>query len=91
MPSGKHPLIAYVAVVTISDHVLAKIGSKHGISEGDVWEAVHASSVLRSAWVEDERGSRLLVVGQTARGRSLRLVLYPAGDGVWRLGTAMPA
>ena len=91
MPSGKRPLIVYVAVVQASDHVLEKIGSKHGIAHHEVNECVHPSSVLRSAWTEDERGPRLLILGATASGRRLRIVLYPVGDGVWRLGTAMPA
>lgn len=42
---------------------------------------------------DSERGWRLFVTGTTYQGRELFVVLFPVdeGDGLWRLGTAMPA
>lgn len=87
------PPLSYVAVVECSAAVEAKIGAKHGVSLREVREVVLARSVLASRWLDDEQGRRLLVRGVTRTGRQLRVVLYPVdlGEGLWRLGTAMPA
>lgn len=87
------PPLSYVAVVECSATVEAKIGSKHGVSLDEVREAVLSRSVLTSTWLDDHRGRRLLVVATTRSGRLLRVVLYPVDldEGVWRLGTALPA
>jgi hypothetical protein len=73
-----------------------KIHMKHDVTEVEVREAVVLCDVESSEWSWDERpdrGWRLLVTGRTYAGRRLFVVLYPVdeNDGVWRLGTAMPA
>lgn len=75
--------------------MVEKLLNKHdGITIEEVREAVLLTEVERSSWDWDEdpsRGWRLLIIGHTALGRRLLVVLYPVDehDGVWRLGTAM--
>ncbi|MGA2805931.1 MAG: hypothetical protein ABSF89_16340 [Acidimicrobiales bacterium] len=82
----------YIAEVRISTAVRAKINTKHNVSEQDVREAFVATRLLSSGWSYSETtGSlRLLVVGRTYSGRTLKGTLYPVpgGDGIWWLGTA---
>lgn len=88
--------VAYVAQVQDpSAELIDKLLIKHdGITLDEVREAVVLTDVERSVWDWDDdpfRGWRLLIVGRTALGRKLLVVLYPVdeGDGLWRLGTAM--
>lgn len=78
-----------IVSVEISDDVRAKLGSKHGLEEDDVWNALETRS---KAGFSDhpDYGRRLLVRGSALNGDTLRIVLYPiAGSpGAWRLGTA---
>lgn len=68
--------IAYVAVVHKSHRVLSKLSHRKGIIASDVDEAVCPTAVETSWWVHDEeRGWRLKVVGRTAAGRQLLVVL----------------
>jgi hypothetical protein len=86
VPSG----VVYIAVVEIPPAVEAKILGR-GVTAAEVREAVVLTSVLRARWHRHpDRGWRLLVVGLTFAGRSIKVVLYPvdANDGIWRLGTA---
>ncbi len=89
--------VAYIAqVLPLSDALRDKIHQKHGVTEAEVREATILCEVEASAWSWDDRpnrGWRLLVTGRTYAGRRLFVVLYPIDedDGVWRLGTAMPA
>lgn len=76
--------------VEVSDHVRAKINSKHGVTEDDVLDA--CEDIVTAGWIEEpERGPRLLIVGRTASGRTIRVILYPVDPdaGTWRLGTAL--
>lgn len=89
--------VAYIAqVLPASESLRKKIHMKHDVTEVEVHEAVVLCDVESSVWSWDERpdrGWRLLVTGRTYTGRRLFVVLYPVDedDGVWRLGTAMPA
>jgi hypothetical protein len=89
--------VAYIAqVLPASDSLREKINKKHDVTEAEVHEATVLCEVESSQWSWDERpdrGWRLLVTGRTYTGRRLFVVLYPVDedDGVWRLGTAMPA
>lgn len=76
-----------VAVVVISARVNAKINA-HGVSSVDVEAA--CEHLIGPRWSPDKNGTnRILALGKTDSGRTLKLVLYPAGDeGVWNLGTA---
>jgi predicted AAA+ superfamily ATPase len=87
--------VRYIADVKVSHAVEAKIQSKHNVTIDEVREAVVLCEVIRS-YIEyhPEKGERLLVTGRTAERRVLNVVLYPAepgSDGMWWLGTAMPA
>lgn len=89
--------VAYIAqVLPASASLREKIHIKHDVTEVEVREAVVLCDVESSKWSWDERpdrGWRLLVTGRTYADRRLFVVLYPVDedDGVWRLGTAMPA
>lgn len=71
--------------------MVAKIGSKHGLSVQDVEHA--CQRYRRAAWdLDAERGRRLLVNGPAESGREIFVVLYPTDEhGVFNIGTAMPA
>ena len=76
--------------IEVSDHVRAKINSKHGVTEDDVLDA--CDNIVKAGWIEDpQRGPRLLIEGRTPSGRTIRLILYPVDPekGTWRLGTAL--
>lgn len=88
--------VAYIAeLVTPSPALVDKIHQKHDVTLDEVREAVILTEVERSGWDWDpdpSRGWRLIVIGTTYAGRRLFVVLYPVdqGEGVWRLGTALP-
>ena len=86
--------VAYISEVRVSATVQAKIATKHNVTVDEVNEAVVLCSVIRSGWDHHpDRGWRLLVKGTTHTGRTLNVVLYPLDEleGIWNLGTAMPA
>lgn len=87
MATGKR---FYFIALQISASVATKIQSKHGVTPDEVREVCRTYQQARWDYSE-ERGVRLLVVGTTATGRRLKLVLQPVdgSDGVWRLRTAM--
>ena len=81
----------YIVVVDISPAVATKIQSKHGVTPDEVQDACR--SYQQAGWeYSEEHGLRLLLVGTTRSGRSLKLRLQPVDpvDGIWRLRTAMP-
>lgn len=77
----------------MSAAVRAKLAAKHPpVTEAEVREALILTRLVRAGWDDHpERGRRLLVIGTTYAGRTLKAVLYPADeqDGTWWLGTAM--
>ncbi|WP_395726953.1 hypothetical protein [Nakamurella sp.] len=82
----------YFAALVISPAVATKIQSKHGVTPDEVREAL--DNYERARWhYSDEHGLRLLVIGQTSRGRTIKIVLQPVhgSQGDWRLRTAMPS
>jgi uncharacterized DUF497 family protein len=63
--------------------VIAKLGSKHGVSVNDV-EDVCSDNGAGARWDNDPaRGRRLLVDGRTESGRRLRVVLRPTEVPGW--------
>ena len=86
----------YIGHVIVPPGVAEKIGSKHGLSEQDVRDAVQwPAQVVEAVWLEppdDLRGPRVVAKGLTSTGRVIKVVLYPVdeSDGTWRLGTAHP-
>jgi hypothetical protein len=87
----------YIAQIDCSDSVREKINSKHGITLDEVREAfmypARPERVSRlTSTHEDPRAPRIAVQGSTLRGRRIQAVLYPVdeGNGIWRLGTAVP-
>lgn len=90
------PSSIYLGEIICPAGVVAKINSKHGITEQDVRDAVQwPARPLHAFWIgldDDPRGPRAVVIGVTADGRTIKVVLYPADDpdqGTWRLGTAV--
>lgn len=82
----------YFAALEISPAVATKIQSKHGVTPDEVREAL--DNYEHARWdYSDERGVRLLVIGRTSRGRTIKIVLQPVhgSEGDWRLRTAMPS
>lgn len=79
-----------VDVVIVSPVVNAKINQRHRLSTLDVEEAIENRTAARTD--HNEEGSeRLLLVGRTASGRQIRVVLYATEQpGTWRLATAFP-
>lgn len=83
-----------IVSIDIDPGLAAKVRAKHNVMSWEVREAVVMTPVVRAAWDHDpDRGSRLLVVGITAAGRRLKVVLAPIdeGEGHWSLRTAFPA
>lgn len=85
----------YIAQIHISAAMAEKIQSKHGVTPHEVREACQAPNRYTSAvWSDDpERGRRLIVCGDSAAGRRLKIVLFPVDvdEGIYRLGTALAA
>lgn len=76
--------------VNVSQHVNAKINSKHSLDHVQVQEAIDTATDYRLS-PNDEGVDRLLVCGETAPGRRILVVLYPTNvHGVWNLATAFP-
>lgn len=89
------PSDLYFGLIVFPSAVVAKINSKHGITEQDVRDAVQWPARPAAYWIgldDDPRGPRAVAVGRTAFGTMIQVVLYPVGDpadGTWRLGTAV--
>jgi hypothetical protein len=73
--------------VNITPGVLAKLGSKHGVTADHVIAA--CTNVISVVWKNDHRGRRLYLRGYTEHRRELFVVLYPtAQEGLWNVATA---
>lgn len=87
--------VAYIAqVLPAGPGKMRLIAARHSVTMHEVQEAIVLTEVSASAWDFDpDRGWRLLVTGTTYAGRELLVVLFPIdeSEGIWRLGTAMPA
>jgi len=85
----------YIGYVDISPEMEQKLRAKHAVSSEEVRDACQAPNRYRRAWWHDDEnyGRRLLVLGQTRTGRSLKIILQPLdeADGTWRLRTAFAA
>jgi hypothetical protein len=57
--------------------VVAKVGSKHGVSLNDVEDACWDHQIKATWDLDPERGRRLFVDGRTESGRRLRVILRP--------------
>ena len=86
----------YFGQIECPETVIAKINSKHGLTEQDVRDAVQwPARPIRAFWIgldDDPRGPRAVAIATTLDGRRIKVVLYPADgpfEGTWRLGTAV--
>lgn len=84
------PQRLWVAQLLISDATAAKIRGRHHLDPHDVNDAVVCREGLEYEWNDDpERGLRAIV--ETVIGsKPVWVVLYPAGDDVYHLGSAYP-
>jgi hypothetical protein len=77
----------WIAVLYISQATATKIAGKHDMTVVEVRDAVVCVSGLPFRWDDHpERGLRA-VVTTTVRDFEVALVLYPAGDDTWNLGS----
>jgi hypothetical protein len=87
-------LRVYIGYVDISPAMAEKIMTKHGVTPDEVREVCQVPNTYRrAAWHRHATyGRRLIVYGETALGRSLKIVLQPVdvADGTYRLRTAHP-
>ncbi len=86
----------YFGEVLCPDGVVAKINSKHGITEQDIRDVVQwPARPSKAFWIgldDDPRGPRAVAIGTLLDGRMIKVVLYPVDgpfEGTWRLGTAV--
>ena len=70
--------------VTIDDHILDKIESKHGISYDEAKEACFSETCQFRC----SHGGLYKLFGQTAAGRYTLVVLVSRGAGWWKIVTA---
>jgi uncharacterized DUF497 family protein len=70
--------------LTIDDHILDKIESKHGVS----FEEVRDTCFSDAYQVRRSRGGLYKLFGQTTAGRHILVVLVSRGEGLWRIVTA---
>lgn len=80
----------WVAQLRISDATRAKLIGRHHLDADEVRREVQCVEGLSYWWDHDpERGTRAMVE-VVVQGRPIVVVLYPAGDDVWNLGSAYP-
>jgi hypothetical protein len=80
------PLI-WVAHLVVSDRTAEKLRTRHHLEPAAVVAAVQCRRFLFGRRVHDHRGTRVMVQVRIGDRRVL-VVLYPAGDDVWHLGSA---
>ena len=83
----------WIGDVLFDDSVAFKIQANHGLTAAEVRLAVCWGAAESMRWDDDdERGSRLLVIGRIGEVR-IKVVLLPVdiADGTWRCKTAMRA
>lgn len=82
------PSPIWVAKLLISDATAAKIRSRHGVDPQEVRDAVVCRTGLRFGWHDHRDRGRRAIVETEIRERPALVVLYPAGDDVYHLGSA---
>lgn len=80
----------WVAELSISRRTAQKIAQAHGITEGELRDAVECVQGLYGRWDDDPERGRRAVIDVEIRGRPATVVLYsaahPMGD-AWKLGS----
>ncbi len=86
--AGVAPFV--IDLILVSQRVNAKINQSHSLTALDVEDAVERRLSARMS-PNQEGIPRLLLVGATANGRKIKVVLYPTEEvGTWNLATAFP-
>ncbi len=70
--------------ITIDDHILEKIESKHGVS----FEEIEETCLSEERYVRRGREGLFELFGQAEEGRYLAVLPANLGDGLWRVVTA---
>ncbi len=73
-----------IEVLTIDDHILDKIESKHGVS----FEEVRETCLSADRYVRRTREGLYAFFGRAAAGRYLFVVMVDLGGGTWKVVTA---
>lgn len=80
----------WVAELRVSDTTRHKLASVHNLDLEVVRDALVCVEGLPYYWDNDrDRGLRA-IVDTYVNGIFVKVVLYPVGDDVWRLGSAYP-
>jgi hypothetical protein len=87
VPSKKGSLdrFAWVAKVSVSDATAEKIRAKHHLDPADIVAAVQAPPGHLGR--RDQDGEKVYLIVRIGQ-KPVLVVLYPAGDDVWRLASA---
>lgn len=76
-----------MAELSISRRTAQKITQVHGITEGELRDAVECVQGLDGRWDDDPERGRRALIDVTVRGRSATVVLYPATHPMGMLGS----
>jgi hypothetical protein len=82
----------WIAEIQISEEMETKIREWRFVTGDEVREVCVPDAYDRAGWDDHpEHGRRLLVIGRTAQGRQLKIVLQPVDvrEGIWRLRTVL--
>jgi hypothetical protein len=82
----------WIAEIRISEAMETKIRERRFVTGDEVREACIPDAYERAGWHDHpEHGRRLLVVGRTAQGKRLKIILQPVNvdEGIWRLRTVL--
>jgi len=74
----------YLESLSIDDHILEKIESKHKILYGDIEEVCFSETFH----VRKGRDGLYKMFGKTLAGRHILIVLVNKGSGEWKIATA---
>jgi hypothetical protein len=88
------PPTFWIAEIQISDAMEHKIRSRRFVTGDEVREACIPDAYDEAGWHDHpEHGRRLFVVGRTAQGLRLKIILQPVDirEGIWRLRTVLRA
>lgn len=80
----------WVAELSISPATRTKLASIHHLDAEDVRDAVQCVAGLPFRWDDDPDRGRRAIVETRIGATTVQVVLYPAGDDSWRLGSAYP-
>lgn len=75
-----------MAELSISPRTAQKIARVHGITEGELRDAVECVQGLYGRWDDDPERGRRALIDVAVRGRSATVVRYPAEHPIGMLG-----